>query len=53
LAAREVKEVGMLEANWAIEPNEEIHITSPTHQGAKFTTYRTADGGVGLRQSWW
>jgi len=53
LAAQETTEVGMLEADWAIEPSEEIRITSPTHREVKFTTYRAEDGSVGLRESWW
>lgn len=53
LAAQETKEVGLLEADWAIMPNEEIRIGSLTHREVKFTTYRADDGSVGIRQSWW
>jgi hypothetical protein len=45
-------EIGMLEAGWAFEPNEEIYIAIENGQyvGVTLKTYRAENGSVGIKQ---
>jgi hypothetical protein len=45
-------EIGMLEG-WAVEPNETVTISCTGHTSAKYKTYRTSDGKIGISEAWW
>ena len=49
----QTQEVGVLEANWKVEPNETIELRCPGYQSFKYVTYRTSEGAVGIREPWW
>lgn len=53
LNAGEAVEIGVLEAGWSFEPNEEIEISHVRYGRAKYTTFRAEDGEVGIKQVWW
>jgi hypothetical protein len=47
------EEIGILEADWKFEPNETIWITCEGFSSMTYKTYRTSEGQVGIKQSWW
>ena len=53
LSPGQTKEIGLLEANWQFEPNEVIEITHGTYRPARYATYKTDRGEVGIKESWW
>jgi hypothetical protein len=48
----EQKEIGILEAGWAFEPNEEIFIFMEDGRfiGVIYKTYRAENGSVGIKE---
>jgi len=46
-------EVGMIEANWAFEPNEEIEFTLDGYRSVTSRTFTTDKGTVGIRKPLW
>jgi hypothetical protein len=53
IPAFETEEVGILEADWKFEPNETIKISCEGFTSITYKTYRTSEGGVGIKKALW
>lgn len=53
LKPSELREIGLLEAGWALAPNEEVTIAAEGFTGFRLQTYRADNGMVGIRAPWW
>ncbi len=53
LKPSEGREIGILEAAWALAPNEEVTIAADGFTGFRLKTYRADNGTVGIRTPLW